>query len=90
MRNLQIDNLLADLTRVAAFQSLAARAATPGITLTLRLSGLTLTAKALYAVLLHRATGRPQLIVVDGNKQAEALFPLLQTFAGLVSADGRG
>jgi transcription-repair coupling factor (superfamily II helicase) len=43
-----------------------------------------LTAKALYAVLLHRATGRPQLIVVDGNKQAEALLPLLQTFADLV------
>jgi len=49
----------------------------------LRVSGLTLTAKALYAVLLHQATGRPQLIVVDGNKQAEALFPLLQTFADL-------
>lgn len=49
------------------------------------MSGLTLTAKALYAVLLHRATGgRPQLIVVDGNKQAETLLPLLQTFADLV------
>jgi hypothetical protein len=34
--------------------------------------------------LLHHATGRPQLIVVDGNKQAEALFPLLQTFAELI------
>jgi transcription-repair coupling factor (superfamily II helicase) len=49
------------------------------------LSGLTLTAKALYAVLLHRVSGgRPQLIVVDGNKQAETLLPLLQTFADLV------
>jgi transcription-repair coupling factor (superfamily II helicase) len=57
----------------------------PGVPSTLRLSGLTLTAKALYAVLLHRATGgRPQLIVVDGNKQAETLLPLLQTFADLV------
>ncbi len=90
MRNLQIDNLFSELTRNSAFQSLAGRILSPdtapGV---LRLSGLTLTAKALYAVLLHHATGRPQLIVVDGNKQAEALFPMLQTFAGLVdSADG--
>jgi transcription-repair coupling factor (superfamily II helicase) len=55
-----------------------------GTAATLRLSGLTLTAKALYAVLLHRATGRPQLIVVDGNKQAETLLPLLQTFADII------
>ncbi len=85
MRNLQIDNLLSDLTRTAAFQGLVSRVAStsaaPGV---VRLSGLTLTAKALYAVLLHRATGRPQLIVVDGNKQAETLLPLLQTFADLI------
>ena len=43
-----------------------------------RLTGLTLTAKALYSVLLHQTTGRPQLIVVDGNNQADALFPLPQ------------
>ncbi len=94
MRNLQIDNLFSDLTRHAAFQSLAARIASAQAGLAqpgsarevLRLSGLTLTAKAVYAVLLHHATGRPQLIVVDGNKQAEALLPLLQTFAGLVSS----
>ena len=94
MRNLQIDNLFSDLTRHAAFQSLAARIASPepgssqpaSAPDVLRLSGLTLTAKAVYAVLLHHATGRPQLIVVDGNKQAEALLPLLQTFAGLVSS----
>ncbi len=85
MRNLQIDHLFSELTRNAAFQSLVARAASgPGV---LAVDGLTLTAKALYAVLLHQATGRPQLIVVDGNKQADALFPLLQTFAGLISAE---
>jgi transcription-repair coupling factor (superfamily II helicase) len=85
LRNLQIDDLLSDLTRNASFQALVARVTSidrnsPKL---LRVSGLTLTAKALYAVLLHRATGLPQLIVVDGNKQAEALFPLLQTFADL-------
>ncbi len=87
MRNLQIDNLLSDLTRTASFQSLAARVmpAAGNKPSTFRLSGLTLTAKALYAVLLHRATSRPQLILVDGNKQAETLLPLLQTFSDLVS-----
>jgi transcription-repair coupling factor (superfamily II helicase) len=91
LRNLPIDHLFSDLTRHPAFQSLAARIASAesGIG-SLRLSGLTLTAKAVYAVLLHHATGRPQLIVVDGNKQAEALYPLLQTFAGLVSSGDGG
>ncbi len=85
LRNLQIDHLFSELTRNSAFQSLAARAGGgPGV---FSVDGLTLTAKALYAVLLHQATGRPQLIVVDGNKQADALFPLLQTFAGLVSPE---
>jgi len=86
LRNLQIDDLFSELTRHAAFQSLASRAGAPGEAgRALRLSGLTLTARALYAVLLHEATGRPQLIVVDGNKQAEALLPLLETFAGLIN-----
>jgi transcription-repair coupling factor (superfamily II helicase) len=85
LRNLQIDNLFSDLTHATGFQSLAARLTSATEPATLRLSGLTLTAKALYSVLLHRATGRPQLIVVDGNKQAEALLPLLQTFADLVA-----
>jgi transcription-repair coupling factor (superfamily II helicase) len=89
LRNIQIDHLFSELTRNTAFQSLAAQAGStaasgPGV---LSVDGLTLTAKALYAVLLHQATGRPQLIVVDGNKQADALFPLLQTFAGLISSE---
>jgi len=84
LRNPQIDDLLSSLMRTTAFQALAARVVSAGGPDALRLSGLTLTAKALYAVLLHRATGRPQLIVVDGNKQAETLLPLLQTFTDLV------
>jgi transcription-repair coupling factor (superfamily II helicase) len=84
MRNPQIDDLLSGLTRTPAFQAVAARVASASGRDSLRLSGLTLTAKALYSVLLHKATGRPQLIVVDGNKQAETLLPLLQTFADLV------
>ncbi len=86
IRNQQVSDLFSELTRHAAFLSLASKASAPPKTPSaLRLSGLTLTAKAIYAILLHHTTGRPQLIVVDGNKQAEALFPLLQTFADLVN-----
>jgi transcription-repair coupling factor (superfamily II helicase) len=53
------------------------------------LSGLTTTAKALYAVLLWQMTERPLLLVVDGNQQAEALYESLATFYNLlVSGDG--
>jgi len=84
LRNPQIEELFSGLARNAAFQSLAAKAAVvPGERL-FRLSGLTLTARAIYAVLLHAATRRPQIFIVDGNRQAEALYPLLRTFAELI------
>jgi transcription-repair coupling factor (superfamily II helicase) len=54
------------------------------------LSGLTSTAKAVYSVLLWQATGRPLVIVVDGNKQAEALSESIDTFFGLLAGDERG
>ena len=56
----------------------------------MQLSGLTLTAKAIYSVLLWQVTGRPLLIVTDGEPTAhlepdgEAVFsypPLPQTLA---------
>ena len=50
----------------------------------LRLSGLTLTAKAAYSAVLYRATGRQQILIADGSKQAEALFPAIATFCGLL------
>ncbi len=84
MRNPQIEELFSGLARNATFQSLASKvgAATgPGL---FRLSGLTLTAKAIYCALLHAATRRPQILIVDGNKQAEALYPLLRTFCDLL------
>lgn len=87
MRNPRTEELFAGLARSAGLQALIQRlnAATgqpdkPA----LRLSGLTLTAKAVYAVLLYRATGRQQILIVDGNKQAEALFPAIATFCGLM------
>jgi transcription-repair coupling factor (superfamily II helicase) len=53
------------------------------------LSGLTTTAKALYSVLLWQTTGKPLIIVVDGSKQAEALFEAVETLFGLLAADDR-
>ena len=50
----------------------------------LSLSGLTTTAKALYSVLLWQAVERPLMIVVDGNKQAEALSEAVETFFDLL------
>ena len=48
------------------------------------LSGLTTTAKAIYLVLLWQATERPLLVIVDGNKQAEQLLELTETFFHLL------
>ena len=50
----------------------------------LSLSGLTTTAKALYSVLLWQAIERPLMIIVDGNKQAEALSEGIETFFDLL------
>lgn len=56
------------------------------------LSGLTTTAKALYSVLLWQMTERPLVIIVDGNKEAEALYESLATFYSLLisPADANG
>ncbi|MGA3028082.1 MAG: transcription-repair coupling factor [Bryobacteraceae bacterium] len=48
------------------------------------LSGLTATAKALYAVLLWQATERPLILVTDGNAAAETLAELTATFFDLL------
>ena len=53
-------------------------------------SGLTTTAKAVYLVLLAQSSGRPLMVVVDGNKQAEALSEAVETFLDLLAADDRG
>ena len=53
------------------------------------LSGLTTTAKAVYSVLLWQASGRPLIVVVDGNKQAEALYEAVNSFFRLLIADDR-
>jgi len=74
-----VRDLFQSLSRQPAFQELArALAAVPGSEHSL--SGLTTTAKAIYIVLLRQATERPVLLLVDGNKQAEAYEELIGTF----------
>ncbi|MGE5486708.1 MAG: transcription-repair coupling factor [bacterium] len=81
-----VRDLLAGLARHAAFQELvrAVLAEKPGEPQKLSVSGLTLTAKALYTVLLWQAVERPIIVVVDGNKQAESLFEAVEAFFDLV------
>jgi transcription-repair coupling factor (superfamily II helicase) len=81
-----IRDLFSTLGRHPAFQELLQRVAINQQPLTL--SGLTTTAKALYAVLLWQATERPQLVVAAGNKQAESLCEAIRTFFTLL-APGR-
>src|SRR5262249_30729969 len=53
------------------------------------ISGLTLTAKALYSVLTWQVLTRPLIVVVDGNKEAEALSEAVETFFELLAGDER-
>ena len=50
------------------------------------LSGLTTTAKALYLVLLWQATERNLVVIVDGNREAETLSELVETFFHILVA----
>ena len=81
-----IRDLFLELNRHPEFQKLL-RQLTPGHPVTVSLSGLTNTAKAIYLVLLWQAVGKPLLVVVDGSKQAESLSELIQTFFEVLVTD---
>jgi len=81
-----VRDLFLELERHPAFQD-AFRRLSSGEDASL--SGLTTTAKALYAVLLWQVTRRNIIVVVDGNKQAEALSEIIQTFFELLASDER-
>ena len=78
-----IRDLFQSLSRTAAFQDVAGQL-TRNPNARISLSGLTNTAKALYLVLLWQATERQFLVIVDGNKQAETLAELIETFFDLL------
>ncbi len=86
MRNPHIEELFFGLAHSPGFQGLVSRLSAAAEPSVLRLSGLTPTAKAVYAALLFRETRRSQVLITDGNKQAEALYPLLRTFCNLLDA----
>ena len=79
-----VRELLADAEATSSFR----RAAThlKGGTGRIRVSGLTPTARALHYALLHRALGRPLLLVVGDNRTAEELLPLLQSLCEMTGA----
>jgi transcription-repair coupling factor (superfamily II helicase) len=73
-----VRDLLQSAARHPAFQAMARWASS--VSGAYSLSGLTLTAKALYLALLWQVIEQPMLILTGGAKQAEALTELLQTF----------
>ena len=83
-----IRELFSGLGRHPVFQELLRRVSSKSDE-RLSLSGLSVTAKALYLVLLHQLTERPLLVVTDGSKQAEALCEAVSTFFHVImpSAD---
>jgi transcription-repair coupling factor (superfamily II helicase) len=81
-----VRDLFLDLAMHPSFQEVQRRLAQGGPG---SLSGLTITAKAVYAVLLAQSSSRPLVLVVDGNKQAEALYEAVATFHTLLAADNR-
>jgi hypothetical protein len=81
-----VRDLFLDLGRHPGFQDVLRRVEGNAAA---SLSGLTTTAKAVYSVLLWQSAGRPLIIVVDGNRQAEALSEAVNTFFTLLAADDR-
>ncbi|HUS05997.1 MAG TPA: transcription-repair coupling factor [Bryobacteraceae bacterium] len=79
-----IRDLFESLGREPGFQELVRRLHGEEVQ-RLSFSGVTNAAKALYLVLLGQRLERPLLVIVDGNKQAEALFELVDTFYSLLS-----
>jgi transcription-repair coupling factor (superfamily II helicase) len=75
--------LLQSAAKQADFQTLLQRL-TRGEPGPHSISGLVNTAKALYLVLLYQAIEKPLFVLVDGNKQAEALHESIDVFFHLL------
>lgn len=73
-------------TRAASHLKRISREGGAGFAGRIRLSGLTPTAKAMHFALLHRAAARPLLVIVNDNRTAEELMPVLQSFCELTGA----
>src|ERR1700724_947446 len=80
-----VRDLFTDVEKLPAFVRVASplREGTGRI----RVSGLTPTAKALLLVLLQKSAGRPFIVVVQDNRTAEELVPVLQAFHELIGGN---
>jgi transcription-repair coupling factor (superfamily II helicase) len=85
-----IRDLFLELNRHPEFQELLRRLHAErgsGAPAAVSLAGLTDTAKAVYAVLLWQATGKPLVLVAGDSKPAEMLAELIRTFFDLLVTD---
>ncbi|MCU0247936.1 MAG: DEAD/DEAH box helicase, partial [Bryobacter sp.] len=87
MSNPAVRELVQDLARHPALAEVVRRLDRAAAGERVDLSGLTTTAKALHLVLIWQLTGKPLLVVTDGNRQAETLFESLATFFELLVED---
>jgi len=76
-----VRELLADIEKSPAFQRTASHL--KGRAGRRRVSGLTNPAKALHLPLLAGAAGAPLIVVVENNRAAEEMLPVLQSMAEL-------
>ncbi len=86
-----VREVFADVERLSSFQRVVSllRSRTAGTgegAGRIGLSGLTPTSKALLCALLVKAAARPLLLIVADNRAAEALVPVLESFAELTGA----
>src|SRR5438093_5188262 len=79
-----VRELFADVEKLSSFSRAASHLKEP--TGRISVSGLTPTARSLFAVLLQRAAGRALVVVVADNQAAEELVPILQAFCSLTGA----
>ena len=78
-----VRDLFHSLSRQPALQELAGKLVRHEEPV-LSLAGLTLTAKALYVILLWQLTERPLLVITDGNQSAESMAEYAASFFDLL------
>jgi transcription-repair coupling factor (superfamily II helicase) len=79
-----VRELFADVEKSSEFQRAATQVKSGAARI--RVSGLTPSARALQYALLLKATLKPIIVVVNSNRAAEELLPVVQTFCELTGA----
>jgi transcription-repair coupling factor (superfamily II helicase) len=79
-----VRELFAEVNQISSFTRAVSHLRTG--TGRISVSGLTPTAKALLLPMLQRAASRPLLVIVENNRAAEELLPVLQSFAELTGS----